>query len=101
MGLSASSLDGGFGLTPFTYVVVGRVILEKAVVVDSGEQTLVSEKISRKYQTAKRKRGEKQQIKSNQLKEKIYVLCSFKKSILCYVKGIQQKLHFDMSHFVA
>lgn len=35
-------MEGGFGLTPFTYVVEGRVTVEKAVLVDSGEQTLVS-----------------------------------------------------------
>lgn len=49
MGLRGSSLDGGLGLTPFTYVVVGRVTVEKAVFVDSGEQTLVSGKTSIKY----------------------------------------------------
>lgn len=43
LGLSASSLDGGLGLTPFTYVVVGRVTVEKEVLVTSGERTLVSE----------------------------------------------------------
>lgn len=44
LGLSASSLEGGFGLTPFTYVVEGRVAVEKGAVVDTGELTLVSEK---------------------------------------------------------
>lgn len=43
LGLSASSLDGGLGLTPFTYAVVDRVPAEKAVLVDSGERILVSE----------------------------------------------------------
>ncbi len=48
LGLRASSLDGGFGLTPFTKVVVGRVTVEKAVLVDSGEQTFVSLETRRK-----------------------------------------------------
>lgn len=59
LSLSGSSLDGGFGLTPFTYVVVGRVTVEKAVLVDSGDGTFVSEKISRKHQTVKDRREEK------------------------------------------
>lgn len=42
MGLRASSLEGGFGLTPLTYVVVGKVTVENAALVDTGVQTLVS-----------------------------------------------------------
>lgn len=41
LGLRASSLEGGFGLTPLIKVVEGRVMVEKAVSV--GEQTFVSE----------------------------------------------------------
>lgn len=62
LGLSASSLDGGFGLIPFTYVVVGSVTVEKEVLVDSGEHTLVSEESGKKWQiemTFKRSKNKK------------------------------------------
>lgn len=60
MGLRVSSLEGGFGLTPFTYVLVGRVTVEKAVLVDSGERTLVSENTRRNIGQG---RGREEKIK--------------------------------------
>lgn len=59
LGLRGSSLDGGLGLTPFTYVVVGRVTVENTVFVDCGEQTLVSGKVSITYNKVVRKRNSK------------------------------------------
>ena len=53
LGLSASSLDGGLGLTPFTYAVVGRVTVEKEGWVNSGEHSLVSAEPRRKNKTGK------------------------------------------------
>lgn len=83
LGLRGSSLDGGLGLTaftpftPFTYEVVGRVTVEKAVLVDSGEQTLVSDDISEK-----RLIQEERKRKSKSHKKKVQAcallkICSF------------------------
>lgn len=69
LGLSASSLDGGLGLTPFTYVVVGRVTVEKEVLATSGVQTLVSEE--------RNERKRKQKLKS-QKKTQTIALDSFR-----------------------